>query len=115
MPSPGMKLHQNARTPTSLADQSGALLVTINDATDEPYSMFFAEQAGTQRSLRGVIPGRAVCSAPPTATRAAITPMPGANRHPKKVYLARSNKDFAQLAVGVSLFPFPAQLPNFHL
>ena len=115
MPLPGMKLHQDARTPTSLADQSGALLVTIDDATDAHYPMFFVEQAGTRRSLQGVIPGRAVCSAPSTATRAAITPMAGANRYPKEVDMARYDKDFAQPAVGVSLFPFPAQLTNFRL
>ena len=54
MPLPGMMLHQDASTHPWIADQSWDLVVTMDDATSEHYSMFFVEQEGTWSSLQGV-------------------------------------------------------------
>ena len=54
MPLPGMMLHQDASTHAWIADQSWDLIVTMDDATSEHYSMFFVGQEGTWSSLQGV-------------------------------------------------------------
>jgi hypothetical protein len=54
MPLPGMMLHQDASTHAWVADQSWDLIVNMDDATSEHYSMFFVEQEGTWSSLQGV-------------------------------------------------------------
>jgi len=53
-PLPGMMIHQDASTHAWVADQSWDLVVTMDDATNEHYSMFFVEQEGTWSSLQGV-------------------------------------------------------------
>lgn len=51
---PGMLLHQDGRQHQWVPGQYGDLLVTMDDATGEHYSMFFCEQEGTQSSVQGV-------------------------------------------------------------
>ena len=53
-PWPGMMLHQDASTHAWVPDQGWDLVVTMDDATGEHYSMFFCEEEGTHSSFRGV-------------------------------------------------------------
>ena len=51
---PGMMLHQDGSTHEWVPGQHWDLIVTMDDATNEHYSMFFVEEEGTQSSFRGV-------------------------------------------------------------
>jgi transposase len=53
-PLPGMLLHQDGSTHAWVPGQLWDLIVTMDDATNEHYSMFFVEQEGTASSFRGV-------------------------------------------------------------
>jgi transposase len=53
-PLPGMMIHQDGSTHQWIEGQCWDLIVTMDDATNEHYSMFFVEQEGTQSSLQGV-------------------------------------------------------------
>jgi transposase len=53
-PLPGMLLHQDGSTHEWVPGQQWDLIVTMDDATNEHYSMFFVEEEGTQSSFRGV-------------------------------------------------------------
>jgi hypothetical protein len=49
-----MLLHQDGSTHEWVPGQRWDLIVTMDDATNEPYSMFFIAEEGTLSSLRGV-------------------------------------------------------------
>jgi transposase len=51
---PGMLLHQDGSTHEWVPGQQWDLIVTMDDATNEHYSMFFVDEEGTLSSLRGV-------------------------------------------------------------
>lgn len=51
---PGMMIHQDGSTHQWVPDKYWDLIVTMDDATSEHYSMFFVEQEGTISSFRGV-------------------------------------------------------------
>ena len=51
---PGMILHQDGSTHPWVPGQRWDLIVTMDDATNEHYSMFFVEEEGTTSSFRGV-------------------------------------------------------------
>lgn len=53
-PWPGMMLHQDGSTHQWVPGQYWDLIVTMDDATNEHYSMFFCEEEGTRSSFRGV-------------------------------------------------------------
>ena len=53
-PLPGMMIHQDGSTHEWVAGQKWDLIVTMDDATNWHYSMFFVGQEGTVSSLRGV-------------------------------------------------------------
>ena len=53
-PWPGMLLHQDASTHAWVSGQHWDLVVTMDDATNEHYSMFFCEEEGTASSFQGV-------------------------------------------------------------
>lgn len=53
-PWPGLMIHQDGSTHEWVSGQRWDLIVTMDDATNEHYSMFFVEQEGTASSLRGV-------------------------------------------------------------
>lgn len=53
-PLPGMMLHQDASTHEWVPGQKWDLVVTMDDATSEHYSMCFVEEEGTASSFRGV-------------------------------------------------------------
>lgn len=51
---PGMIVHQDGSNHEWVAGQKWDLIVTMDDATNEHYSMFFCEEEGTVSSFRGV-------------------------------------------------------------
>ena len=53
-PLPGMMLHQDGSTHEWVDGKHWDLIVTMDDATNEHYSMFFVEEEGTASSFRGV-------------------------------------------------------------
>lgn len=53
-PLPGMLIHQDGSSHEWVRGQWWDLIVTMDDATSEHYSMFFVEEEGTASSLRGV-------------------------------------------------------------
>jgi transposase len=53
-PLPGMMIHQDGSTHEWIAGRKWDLIVTMDDATNEHYDMFFVEQEGTASSFRGI-------------------------------------------------------------
>ena len=53
-PLPGMMIHQDGSTHQWVPGKMWDLIVTMDDATSEHYSMFFVEEEGTASSFRGV-------------------------------------------------------------
>lgn len=53
-PFPGMMLHQDGSTHEWAPGKKWDLIVTMDDATGEHYSMFFVNEEGTESSFRGV-------------------------------------------------------------
>ena len=50
----GMMLHQDGSRHQWVARKYWDLIVTMDDASSEHYSMFFVEEEGTQSSFRGI-------------------------------------------------------------
>jgi transposase len=53
-PIPGMMIHQDGSSHEWIIGHRWDLIITLDDATNEHYSMFFVEQEGTQSSFQGV-------------------------------------------------------------
>jgi transposase len=53
-PLPGMMLHQDGSSHEWVPGKKWDLIVTMDDATSESYSMFFCEEEGTQSSFLGL-------------------------------------------------------------
>jgi transposase len=53
-PLPGMMLHQDGSNHEWVPGKKWDLIVTMDDATSEHYSMFFVDEEGTASSFRGV-------------------------------------------------------------
>ena len=53
-PLPGMMIHQDGSTYEWVSSRKWDLIVTMDDATNEHYDMFFVEQEGTISSFRGI-------------------------------------------------------------
>jgi transposase len=53
-PLPGMMLHQDGSRHEWVSGKKWDLIVTMDDATNEHYSMFFVEEEGTASSFQGV-------------------------------------------------------------
>ena len=53
-PLPGMMLHQDGSTHEWVSGQKWDLIVTMDDATNESYSMFFCDEEGTRSSFQGL-------------------------------------------------------------
>jgi transposase len=51
---PGMMLHQDGSSHEWVPGQHWDLIVTMDDATSEHYSMFFCDEEGTQSSFQGI-------------------------------------------------------------
>jgi len=54
MPLPGMMIHQDGSRHEWVSGKKWDLIVTMDDATNEHYSMFFCEEEGTWSSFEGV-------------------------------------------------------------
>ena len=54
-PLPGMMVHQDGSTHEWVPGKKWDLIVTMDDATNEHYSMFFVDEEGTAPSFRGVL------------------------------------------------------------
>jgi len=54
MPLPGMMIHQDGSRHEWVPGKKWDLIVTMDDATNEHYSMFFCEEEGTKSSFEGV-------------------------------------------------------------
>ena len=61
---PGMMLHQDGSTHEWVLGKQWDLIVTMDDATSEHYSMFFVEEEGTASSFQGVRAMPNLCSQP---------------------------------------------------
>ena len=53
-PLPGMMLHQDGSNHEWVPEKKWELIVTMDDATNEHYSMFFVQEEGTASSFQGV-------------------------------------------------------------
>src|SRR4030066_71761 len=53
-PLPGMIIHQDGSTHEWVPGQGWDLIVTMDDATSDHYSMFFVDEEGTRSSFQGV-------------------------------------------------------------
>jgi hypothetical protein len=53
-PFPGMMIHQDGSTHEWVSGKKWDLIVTMDDATNEHYSMFFVEEEGTASSFKGI-------------------------------------------------------------
>lgn len=53
-PVPGMMLHQDGSTHEWVPGKKWDLIVTMDDATNEHYSMFFVDEEGTDSSFQGI-------------------------------------------------------------
>jgi hypothetical protein len=53
-PYPGMMLHQDGSTHEWVSGKKWDLIITLDDATSEHYSMFFIDEEGTSSSFQGV-------------------------------------------------------------
>ena len=53
-PLPGMMIHQDGSTHLWVPGEYGDLIVTMDDATHEHYSMFFVDEESTSSSFRGI-------------------------------------------------------------
>ena len=53
-PLPGMMLHQDGSSHEWIAGQQWDLIVTMDDANNEIYSMFFCEEEGTRSTFKGL-------------------------------------------------------------
>ncbi|MDH5679788.1 MAG: hypothetical protein OEZ28_14390 [Nitrospinota bacterium] len=53
-PLPGMMIHQDGSSHQWVPGKQWDLIVTMDDATNEQYSMFFVEEEGTWSSFKGI-------------------------------------------------------------
>jgi len=53
-PWPGLMIHQDGSTHEWVPGQEWDLILTMDDATNEHYSMFFVDEEGTKSSFRGI-------------------------------------------------------------
>lgn len=53
-PWPGLMIHQDGSTHEWVPGQKWDLILTMDDATNEHYSMFFVDEEGTKSSFRGI-------------------------------------------------------------
>ena len=103
---PGMLLHQDGSRHEWVPGQYWDLIVTMDDATNEHYSMFFVEEEGTASSLRGVkevIEARGLFSALYTDRGSHYWHTPQAGGKVDKVHLTQFGQAMARL--GIEMIP----------
>ncbi len=105
-PWPGMLLHQDGSTHEWVAGQQWDLIVTMDDATNEHYSLFFVAEEGTQSSFLGVrevIQARGLFSALYTDRGSHYWHTPEAGGKVDKVNLTQFGRALKQL--GIEMIP----------
>lgn len=101
-PWPGMLLHQDGSTHEWVEGQHWDLIVTMDDATNEHYSMFFVEEEGTLSSLLGVrevIEAQGLFSALYTDRGSHYWTTPEAGGRVDKVHLTQFGRALKQLGI----------------
>ena len=105
-PLPGLLVHQDASRHEWVAGQQWDLVVTMDDATSEHYSMFFVAEEGTASSFRGVretIFGHGLFSAFYTDRGSHYWLTPEAGGKVDKVHLTQFGRAMKQL--GIEMIP----------
>ena len=102
MPMPGMMIHQDGSWHNWFGEGKCSLIVTMDDATNEHYSMFFCPKEGTASSFRGIretIDGRGLFSQfySDRASQYHITPKAGGK--PSKKTLTQVGRALGQLSI----------------
>lgn len=100
--SPGMLLHQDGSRHEWVPGQYWDLIVTMDDATNEHYSMFFVEEEGTASSFRGVkevIEARGLFAALYTDRGSHYWHTPEAGGKVDKVHLTQFGRAMTQLGI----------------
>ena len=105
-PWPGMLLHQDGSDYEWVPGRRWDLIVTMDDATNEHYSMFFCEEEGTQSSfkgLRAVIEQQGLCCSLYTDRGSHYWHTPEAGGKVDKVNLTQFGRAMKQL--GIEMIP----------
>lgn len=105
-PLPGMMIHQDGSTHEWVPGQRWDLIVTMDDATNEHYSMFFVDEEGTASSFRGVaetIAAKGLFCSIYTDRGSHYWFTPEAGGKVDKVHLTQFGRAMAQL--GVEMIP----------
>ncbi len=105
-PMPGMMLHQDGSTHEWVPGQYWDLIITLDDATSEHYSMFFVEEEGTASSflgLRQVITAHGLPSSLYTDRGSHYWHTPEAGGKVDKTNLTQFGRAMAQL--GIEMIP----------
>ena len=105
-PWPGMLLHQDGSPHQWVPGQQWDLIVTMDDATNEHYSMFFCEEEGTQSSFKGmreVIEAHGLCCSLYTDRGSHYWHTPEAGGKVDKVNLTQFGRAMKQL--GIEMIP----------
>ncbi len=110
-PLQGMMLHQDGSTHEWVPDKKWDLIVTMDDATSEHYSMFFVAQEGTDSSFQGVrdvIVKRGLFSALYTDRGSHYWYTPEEGGKVSKTQLTQFGRAMSQLGIGM----IPAYSPQ---
>ncbi len=110
-PLQGMMLHQDGSTHEWVPDKKWDLIVTMDDATSEHYSMFFVAQEGTASSFQGVrdvIVKRGLFSAFYTDRGSHYWYTPEEGGKASKTQLTQFGRAMSQLGIGM----IPAYSPQ---
>lgn len=102
MPMAGMMLHQDGSRHEWVGGQAWDLIVTMDDATNEHYSMFFVEEEGTVSSLAGareVILSHGLFSSLYTDRGSHYWTTPEAGGKVDKVHLTQFGRAMKQLGI----------------
>lgn len=105
-PWPGMMLHQDGSQHLWVPGKYWDLIVTMDDATNEHYSMFFCDEEGTQSSFQGVrdvIEGRGLFCSLYTDRGSHYWHTPQAGGKVDKVNLTQFGRAMGQL--GIEMIP----------
>ena len=105
-PWPGMMLHQDGSQHLWVPGKYWDLIVTMDDATNEHYSMFFCDEEGTQSSFQGVrdvIEGRGLFCSLYTDRGSHYWHTPEAGGKVDKVNLTQFGRAMGQL--GIEMIP----------
>ena len=105
-PWPGMLLHQDGSTHERAPGRHWDLIVTMDDATNEHYSMFLCDEEGTQSSFKGVkevIEAHGLCCSLYTDRGSHYRTTPEAGGKVDKVNLTQFGRAMKQL--GIEMIP----------